>query len=187
MLAVSVTIITCCVFFSGESFITKHLFMSFGHPCTVFILNSSIRLLILYARVFWNDNMATLSMCPSNYSDFTGHVTEIFTQRALAPDRYFTFMCYIAYFNVNVGRPGDMCCPGPVWFFPHYGFQRHYVCGVGCKSPRDKQQLRCSHDPTTSADTVWSWQGRDLCWYYDRTGHGCLWVPGECRCHPSLR
>jgi len=52
MLTVIVTIITCCVFVSGESFITRHLFMSFGHPCTVFVLNSPVRLLILYAKVF---------------------------------------------------------------------------------------------------------------------------------------
>jgi hypothetical protein len=47
-----VTIVTHCVFVNGESFITNHLFMSFGHPSTAFVLNSPIRLLILYDVVF---------------------------------------------------------------------------------------------------------------------------------------
>jgi hypothetical protein len=168
----------CGVFISDESFITNHLIVSHSHSFTVFILNSPIRLLILCDIEFCCDSVAT-PVSGSFQLVCTIHITDIFTQRALAPDKCVAFLSYTTYVNVNVGRPGDMCCPGPVWVIPGYGFKRHDMCSVGCKSLGDRQQFGCSHDPTTSSDTVWSRQGCDLCRYHDRTGHGCFRLSGE--------
>lgn len=90
-----------------------------------------------------------------------------------------TWLCYAAYVDVNVGRSGDLCCPGPVWFVSCYGFQRYNLCGVVCESAGNRQQFSHSHDSTSCPDTVRSWPSSHLCGHHDWAGHGCLRFTGK--------
>jgi hypothetical protein len=86
---------------------------------------------------------------------------------------------FTLYVNMNVGRFGDLCCPGPVRVISYHWLQRHNVCGVGRESTGNGQQFYHSHDSTPRSDTVWSWQGHHLRGNHDGIGHGRIGVTGE--------